>query len=216
MKVSERGGVAVYGLGRFPVTLYKEQWLKLLEMSDDIRAFISANEAQLNPAPGIRRTAEKTNNVLGVRELIIALGWHTRSERAKESLGRLYEGNELSDYWHLRFELLGRALGLPSGWSKDRAKTPRILEELVLEIKNEGFFSGFAEYTPLPGEMEIYEAHRTRIVTAERYVRERMLDYAEELLLTYWPQLRGKRVRPEELVSMGLPADQPDPYDFWP
>ena len=47
MKVSEKGAVSVYGMGRFPVTLYKEQWLKLLNMSDEIRAFISENEAQL-------------------------------------------------------------------------------------------------------------------------------------------------------------------------
>jgi hypothetical protein len=47
MKVSEKGAVSVYGIGRFPVTLYKEQWLKLLDLSDDIRAFIAANEAQL-------------------------------------------------------------------------------------------------------------------------------------------------------------------------
>jgi hypothetical protein len=47
MKVSEKGAVSIYGMGRFPVTLYKEQWLKLLDMSDDIRAFISANESQL-------------------------------------------------------------------------------------------------------------------------------------------------------------------------
>ena len=47
MKVSEKGAVSIYGMGRFPVTLYKEQWLKLLNMSDDIRAFIAANEAQL-------------------------------------------------------------------------------------------------------------------------------------------------------------------------
>jgi hypothetical protein len=47
MKVSEKGAVSVYGMGRFPVTLYKEQWLKLLAMSDDIRAFIVANEGQL-------------------------------------------------------------------------------------------------------------------------------------------------------------------------
>jgi hypothetical protein len=47
MKVSEKGAVSVYGMGRFPVTLYKEQWLKLLDLSDDIRAFIAANEAQL-------------------------------------------------------------------------------------------------------------------------------------------------------------------------
>ena len=44
LKVSEKGAVSVYGMGRFPVTLYKEQWLKLLNMADDIRAFIAANE----------------------------------------------------------------------------------------------------------------------------------------------------------------------------
>jgi hypothetical protein len=47
MKVSEKGGVSVYGLGRFPVTLYQEQWLKLLEMADEIRAFIRENEGRL-------------------------------------------------------------------------------------------------------------------------------------------------------------------------
>ena len=47
IKVSEKGAVSVYGMGRFPVTLYKEQWLKLLDMSAEIRAFIAANEAQL-------------------------------------------------------------------------------------------------------------------------------------------------------------------------
>jgi hypothetical protein len=47
LKVSEKGGVSVYGLGRFPVTLYKEQWGKLLDMADDIRAFIRDNEASL-------------------------------------------------------------------------------------------------------------------------------------------------------------------------
>ena len=47
MKVSEKGGLSVYGMGRFPITLYKEQWLKLLEMSDEIRAFIAANQGTL-------------------------------------------------------------------------------------------------------------------------------------------------------------------------
>ena len=47
MKVSEKGGLSVYGMGRFPVTLYKEQWLKLLDMSEDIRVFIKANEGTL-------------------------------------------------------------------------------------------------------------------------------------------------------------------------
>jgi hypothetical protein len=47
MKVSEKGAVSVYGLGRFPVTLYKEQWTKLLDLAEDIRSFIKENEAQL-------------------------------------------------------------------------------------------------------------------------------------------------------------------------
>jgi len=47
MKVSEKGGLSIDGLGRFPVTLYKEQWTKLLDMSDEIRQFIAANEGKL-------------------------------------------------------------------------------------------------------------------------------------------------------------------------
>ena len=47
LKVSEKGGVSVYGLGRFPVTLYKEQWTKLLDMADEIRGFIRDNEGSL-------------------------------------------------------------------------------------------------------------------------------------------------------------------------
>lgn len=47
MKVSEKGAVSVYGLGRFPVTLYQEQWVKLLSLSDDIKEFIEANKASL-------------------------------------------------------------------------------------------------------------------------------------------------------------------------
>ncbi len=47
LKVSEKGGVSVYGLGRFPVTLYKEQWTKLLDMADEIRTFIRENDSRL-------------------------------------------------------------------------------------------------------------------------------------------------------------------------
>jgi len=51
LKVSEKGGVSVYGLGRFPVTLYKEQWQRLLAMADDIRAFIKENDSKLKTKP---------------------------------------------------------------------------------------------------------------------------------------------------------------------
>ncbi len=47
MKVSEKGALSVYGMGRFPVTLYKEQWLRLLAAAEDIKAFIEANQANL-------------------------------------------------------------------------------------------------------------------------------------------------------------------------
>ena len=47
LRVSEKGAVSVYGLGRFPVTLYKEQWLKLLGMAEEIRQFIAENDSRL-------------------------------------------------------------------------------------------------------------------------------------------------------------------------
>jgi len=47
LKVSEKGGVSVYGLGRFPITFYQEQWTKLLDMADEIRAFIVEHQSEL-------------------------------------------------------------------------------------------------------------------------------------------------------------------------
>ncbi len=46
-RVSEKGGVSVYGLGRFPVTLYYEQWIRLLEQADQLREFLEANKSGL-------------------------------------------------------------------------------------------------------------------------------------------------------------------------
>jgi hypothetical protein len=46
-KVSEKGGVSVYGLGRFPVTLYYEQWIRLLDQADQIREFMEENKSSL-------------------------------------------------------------------------------------------------------------------------------------------------------------------------
>jgi hypothetical protein len=46
-KVSEKGGVSVYGLGRFPVTLYYEQWVRLLDSADALRAFLESNKSSL-------------------------------------------------------------------------------------------------------------------------------------------------------------------------
>jgi hypothetical protein len=47
LRVSEKGALSVYGLGRFPVTLYREQWEKLLGLGDDIRRFIQDNDSML-------------------------------------------------------------------------------------------------------------------------------------------------------------------------
>jgi hypothetical protein len=47
MKVSEKGALSVYGMGRFPVTLYKEQWLKLMGISEEIKTFIAENDDKL-------------------------------------------------------------------------------------------------------------------------------------------------------------------------
>ena len=47
MKVSEKGALSLYGMGRFPVTLYKEQWLKLLAIAEDIKKFIADNNDRL-------------------------------------------------------------------------------------------------------------------------------------------------------------------------
>ena len=47
LKISEKGGLSVYGLGRFPVTLYKEQWKRLLDITDEIKQFIASNEDKL-------------------------------------------------------------------------------------------------------------------------------------------------------------------------
>jgi len=46
-RVGEKGGVSVYGLGRFPVTLYYEQWIRLLEQAENLRFFLEENKAKL-------------------------------------------------------------------------------------------------------------------------------------------------------------------------
>lgn len=50
-RVSEKGGVSVYGLGRFPVTLYYEQWIRLLDSADGLRAFLEENKPRLKLKP---------------------------------------------------------------------------------------------------------------------------------------------------------------------
>ena len=56
MKVSEKGALSIYGMGRFPVTLYKEQWLRLLSVSEDIKKFIKENDAVLRAKEHINKS----------------------------------------------------------------------------------------------------------------------------------------------------------------
>ena len=51
-RVSEKGGVSVYGLGRFPVTLYYEQWTRLLEAAPDLKSFLEENKSKLKLKQG--------------------------------------------------------------------------------------------------------------------------------------------------------------------
>ena len=55
LKVSEKGALSVYGMGRFPVTLYKEQWIKLLDMADEIRAFIETHQGELKTKESVAK-----------------------------------------------------------------------------------------------------------------------------------------------------------------
>ena len=50
-RVSEKGGISVYGLGRFPVTLYYEQWSRLLDRAEELRTFIEENKSKLKLKP---------------------------------------------------------------------------------------------------------------------------------------------------------------------
>lgn len=50
-RVGEKGGVSVYGLGRFPVTLYYEQWIRLLDAAESLRAFLDENKSRLKLKP---------------------------------------------------------------------------------------------------------------------------------------------------------------------
>jgi hypothetical protein len=53
LKVSENGGLSLYGMGRFPITLYKEQWLRILASAPEIEAFIRDNDSKLKAGLGL-------------------------------------------------------------------------------------------------------------------------------------------------------------------
>lgn len=59
LKVTEKGGLSCYGLGRFPVTLYKSQWLKLISMTEQIKGFIDANQDKLKDKPSKQGVVEE-------------------------------------------------------------------------------------------------------------------------------------------------------------
>ena len=68
-KVSDKGGVSVYGLGRFPVTLYYEQWVRLLEKSQDLREFLEENKSKLKLKA--QKSVKKLHIYLVLKQLIL-------------------------------------------------------------------------------------------------------------------------------------------------
>jgi hypothetical protein len=58
IRVTEKGGLSVYGLGRFPVTLYKSQWLKLISMCEQIKTFIEVNHDKLTEKPTVAKAVD--------------------------------------------------------------------------------------------------------------------------------------------------------------
>ena len=89
MKVSEKGALSIYGMGRFPVTLYKEQWLKLLGMADEIRA-IGIDQDDENGSLG-NHIADDGSNVTEAERLV------TISEDFQQLLGQINEALERMD-----------------------------------------------------------------------------------------------------------------------
>ena len=111
------GGYIGPGLEREGLVAVHRLTLEAACAYGDLRTAVQAEASQAT-APEASRIAEKPDGTLTVRDLIEALGWHSHLAGVNNNLG---------DYWHLRFELLSRALGLPSGWSEDDSKTPRML-----------------------------------------------------------------------------------------
>lgn len=69
-KITEKGGLSIYGLGRFPVTLYKEQWLKLLSFAQEIQDFIAEHDKEFSTKP-VTKVATKTEakKVVAIQQL---------------------------------------------------------------------------------------------------------------------------------------------------
>jgi len=59
LKVSAKGGLSIYGMGRFPVTLYKSQWTKLLAATEEIKTFLKDNDAELKDKGDAAKVAAK-------------------------------------------------------------------------------------------------------------------------------------------------------------
>ena len=89
-----------------------------------------------------------------------------------------------------------------------------MLEQLAREICGTGFFEGWLEYPWLPGEREIYTKHKVHIEAHEESCRETMFEFAEALMLKYWPKVRGMGFTEGDLSLKGLPPSEPDIADF--
>jgi hypothetical protein len=122
MKVSEKGAVSVYGMGRFPVTLYKEQWLKLLDMSDEIRAFTPAQVKRI-------RGVLADRGVSGLRDLAlfsVAIDTMLKAPQLSASMpSKSIPTDQQSPPVSVGIGLQkGNLRGVSWSWSLDRSRLP--------------------------------------------------------------------------------------------
>ena len=165
MKVSEKGALSVYGLGRFPVTLYREQWEKLLGMSDEIRQFIQDNDANLKRRNSVarrrrRKLMEEPFAASGVRGFLhspeagnghaLLLTHGAGSNCQAPLLVRLSRAFESAGYLVLRYDLPFRQQRpkgppFPAGAARDREGIAHAVE-LVRPMVNGRIFVGGHSY----------------------------------------------------------------------
>ena len=89
-----------------------------------------------------------------------------------------------------------------------------MLLSLAQAICDIGFFESFIEYSWMPDERGIYLRHKVDVEAHEELYRQALMDFAEELMLRYWPKVQGKSFAKDDLISRGLPASEPDSVDF--
>lgn len=192
-KVSEKGGVSVYGLNsRYPVTLYRDQWLRLLEWTDDLKSFISANEQSLK------------RHHLDIESPDIGANFETKTSTSSDAVAE--PDDEPAEYTLYRTgmtpvsfigTLLNEASGL-DGWDNPKRQPTRFYR-LAVYRTDSGKFVVHIEYTT---NFRSEKGHSEVLVleSAAKVVHELTehdpLDY-----VAGWPPLPAYEDRQERLLD---------------